>query len=245
MLEILFEDKDVIVVIKPYGVSSQNERGSASDMMSMLMNYFYEKGEKNSNPYVIHRLDKNVSGVMVYAKNKSAAASLSSQVSKRQMEKKYYAVLFMDGTSEEKFPKKGELKDLMYRDGSTNTSFVVKDNSEHTDAKMSHLSYEIIDEKNVEGVGFGLADICLYTGRHHQIRVQFGSRNCPLLGDKKYGKDRNILFEETLEPVDIARLKLRNISLYSYHISFNHPTTKKKMSFEKKPDFGIFKCFNI
>lgn len=244
MLDILFEDKDIIVLIKPYGISSQSERGSAGDMMSELMNYFHEKGEKDSVPYVIHRLDKNVSGAMVYAKNKLAAANLSSQVAKRLMEKKYFAILFADGIKEGKLSKEDELKDLMIRDGSSNTSFIVLD-KENRDAKMAHLSFKIIDEKNIKGTDFALADITLFTGRHHQIRVQFSNRKSPLLGDKKYGKERNKEFENAIEPMDMARLKPRNIALYSYSISFKHPKTNKQMSFSNKPTFGAFNCFDF
>lgn len=239
--KVLYEDKEIIIVIKPYGISSQSERGSAQDMISILTNYFHNNNEKNAIPYVVHRLDKNVSGVMVYAKNKNAAAELSKQIAKRDMEKKYLAVAFLG----EDVPKKAELVDMMYRDGSTNTSYIATDDVKDKDIKKAHLSYEILKEKNVCNERFGLIDITLHTGRHHQIRVQFANRNLWLLGDKKYGNEKMSEFMQKIQPMDIARLQLRNIALYSYSISFKHPVTKKRVTFESRPEYGIFKEFTV
>lgn len=221
-LKIIYEDDHIIVVDKPYGVASQTERGTGEDMVSILMNYFHESSVANSGkqkaaPYVgvVHRLDKNVGGVMVYGKTKASTAKLSAQMAEHTTEKAYYAIAY----SPENIGEEGVMTDYLIRDGRTNTSRVAgKTEWNLKDAKKAELSYKLI--KLSEDKDKGLFDIDLKTGRHHQIRVQFSSRGCPLLGDRKYGQEAN---------KDYAG---RNIELYCHHIGIKHPVTGKRMSFD-------------
>lgn len=243
-VNILYEDNDIIVVEKPYGISSQTERGSSQDMVSLLLNYFHQTDLKNTNkkppkvPYVgvVHRLDKNVGGVMVYGKNKSSASKLSGQISDRNTTKKYYAIIH----NGDRLPAEGTMTDILIRDGKTNTSRVADENEKNQpEAKKAELKYKLVrqvemeckSEKGVEKKKLYLADITLITGRHHQIRVQFSHRGCPLAGDRKYGAEEN------------RDINFKNIGLYCYSMTFKHPVTGKKMTFEKKPDNAMFNIF--
>lgn len=214
----IYEDDELLVVKKPAGVAVQTARMGQQDMVSLLKNYRAEKGEM---PYIglVHRLDQPVEGVMVFAKTKAAAAELSKQVSEREVDKYYYAVVLG------KLPEeKGELLDYLQKDGKSNTSKVVEKNA--ANAKKAELSYEVVDYME----GKCLIRIKLLTGRHHQIRVQMAHCGCPLYEDEKYGGTKN----EGYLP----------LALCSYKISFFHPITGKKMEFEIEPEgkafFGFF-----
>ncbi len=220
MVDILFEDKNIIVCVKPVGVSSQVERGYGEDMVSILMNHLHEDGCKNPYIGVIHRLDKMVGGIMVYAKNKESASKLSAQVASKAMVKKYYAILCQNMKE-----SNGKLTDYLVKDGKLNMSRVVKEGEK--DAKKAELIYSVCEEKE----GLFLADITLLTGRHHQIRVQFASRGCALYGDAKYNKDFN------------DEMKDKGLALFSYYLEFKHPITNKKVSYSIKPHSDIFNIF--
>ena len=232
-LNILYEDRDIIVCMKPAGVASQNERGFYEDMTSILMKYQKDRGTAAPYVGVVHRLDKMVSGVMVYAKNRQAAAALSQQIAAGSTEKKYYAVV-CHGESNIEIEKHGTMIDYLVRDGKTNTSRVsAKDDKM---SKRAELEYDILETKKIrysDGTQdvCSMADITLLTGRHHQIRVQFASRNMPLYGDAKYNKYYN------------WDMKQKGLALFSYSIGFRHPVTKKKMIFGCKPEEGIFAEF--
>lgn len=233
MLNILYEDNDIIVVIKPVGTASQTERSMSPDMVSLLMNH--QKATGIANPYVgvIHRLDKPVSGVMVYAKNKKAAAALSKDMAAHNWNKKYMAVVC---TRDELTPsdKQITLEDYLVRDGKTNTSRVCPPDT--ADSKKAVLNYRILATKSLSGfpslqkhispdipdINFlSLIDVELLTGRHHQIRVQFSSRDMMLWGDTKYGS---------------PSFKRTNVALFSYELSFKHPATGKKLVFNSEPE---------
>lgn len=210
--EILYEDEVIIVCRKEAGVPVQTSRAGQADMVSALKNYRVGKKEE---PYIglIHRLDQPVEGVMVFAKTKAAAAQLSAQVSSRQVEKQYLAVL--SGIPTE---KSGELRDYLLRDGKTNTSCVVPKGT--PGAKYACLSYEVLKadcERNRV-----LVRIMLHTGRHHQIRVQFAHAGCPVYADTKYG-----------EPLPGG--SYCPVALCSCRIGFVHPVTRQEMAFEIQP----------
>ncbi len=204
-MEILFEDESVIVAVKERGLLSE-ETPEKPNMVTKL------KEITNSEIYPIHRLDKEVGGVMVYAKTKNAAANLSKQVSDKIMEKTYTAVIH--GVPEES----GEMEDLLFFDKLKNKSFTVK--KERKGVKKALLSYEVKDSKDE----LSLVEVRLHTGRTHQIRVQFASRKMPLVGDRRYG----------------AKDDSKIIALFSSEISFIHPKTKEKMSFKKIPFEDVF-----
>ncbi len=150
---VLFEDKHIIVCVKPSGMPSQGDRRSSMDMVSYLKNYIKQKGCQGE-PYVglIHRLDQPVSGVMVFAKTPEAAKSLSRQIQNNQMKKEYLAVL--SGTLD---PKEKVLMDYLLKDGRTNTSSVVEKGT--TGSKLAELSYKILRTKEVDEKCYSLAAI--------------------------------------------------------------------------------------
>lgn len=235
-LDILYEDKDILVVRKPAFVASQEERGNAMDMVSAIKNHYAINKNKMVDVHVVHRLDKPVEGVMVYALNRSAAAKLSKAVADGSFNKNYYAILTelpqngknMGEVNDNVLNICGELCNFLLKDGRNNVSKVVKENTPN--AKKAMLKYEIVDEKEVEQRRLYLAKIKLLTGRHHQIRVQFANADAPLYGDKKYGNS-----DKTIEKEGVA--------LCSYKLEFDHPVSNKKMKFEITPENSIFRRF--
>ena len=157
-MEILYSDKDLVVLVKPVGMDSEHEVPAAL----------------GGEIYPIHRLDKNVGGVMVYAKTKTAAAALSKAVQEGTMVKEYVATVH--GAP----PGEGDWEDLLWKDSAKNKVFVVK--RERKGVKKARLEYKRLTEGETS-----LVRIRLHTGRSHQIRVQFSSRGFPLVGDHKYG----------------------------------------------------------
>lgn len=173
MIQILYQDTDIVVLVKPVGMSSE------SDVPKQL------KTQLNSEIYTLHRLDVPVGGVMVYAKNKQAAAKYSQMIAQGDdFEKTYLAVC--EGAFEQ---KSGVMEDILFKDSRKNKSFVVK--RERKGTKKAILHYEVKDEKQYNDKVLSLVQITLKTGRSHQIRVQFASRKHPLLGDGKYGSKVN------------------------------------------------------
>ena len=202
-MKVLYNDKDIAVVIKPAGVSSQASHDFDDDMITLI-----QKELNCDDVYVVHRLDKMVPGVMVYALNKDAAAKLSSQLSGSGFNKVYRAVL--DGIPKD---KKGELTDWLVKDDKANMSRVC--DAKTKGAKEAKLKYKVIENKYINGKQMSKVEIELITGRHHQIRAQFGSRNTPIVGDVKYG------YKGDPEPIALAAVEL----------TFSHPKTKKAMRY--------------
>ena len=158
-MEILYSDKELVVCIKPVGLDSETELPKAL------------KEQLGGEIFPLHRLDKNVGGVMVYARTKAAAATLSKAIQNSEMVKEYVARVH--GTP----PQEGVLTDLLFKDSRKNKVFVVK--KARAGVKEAKLQYRHLGE--------GLVHVRLFTGRSHQIRVQFSSRGFPLVGDHKYG----------------------------------------------------------
>ena len=220
-VNILYEDEQLFVVVKPPGMPSQAERSTALDMVSYLKNFLARKYGK-ANPYVavVHRLDRPVGGVMVYAKTPKAAAALSAQVARRVVSKTYLAVVC--GT----LPKQsGHLEDFLKKDGRTNLS-VVTENSQ--DSKKAVLDYEVIDVKEYAGARYSLVKILLGTGRHHQIRVQMAHAGAAVAGDTKYGSNTG---------------GFRQMGLFSQSLEFEHPVNHEQMHFSAAPSAEPFKIF--
>lgn len=194
-MEILHSDENIFVIIKPVGMDSEH------DVPKKLVE------EYGGEIFTLHRLDKNVGGVMVYARSKKTAAILSKAIQDGQMIKEYLARVH--GVP----PEEGVLEDLLFKDSRKNKVFVV--NRQRAGVKKAKLEYKRLTKEDES-----LVHIRLYTGRSHQIRVQFSSRGFPLVGDHKYGSKSN-----RKEPM-----------LFSHRITF--PYKGKDVSFEAKPSWA-------
>ncbi len=226
MLKVLYEDKEIIVVVKPAGVESQAAKKFAPDMISeirkhMVINKLCTPGKE---PYVavIHRLDKPVSGVMVYAKTKKAAAALSEQVQNRKMDKYYEAVVCGKPVN-----NVDNYVDYLKKSVDGNYSQVVDKGDK--EAKRAELSFEVLKTVDDQDDVLSLVRIHLLTGRHHQIRVQFSAHGCSLYGDGRY----NPAFANVRAPLALCAVSL----------AFDHPTTGKRMEFSIEPSGGAFDSF--
>ena len=175
MINIIYEDNHLLVVEKPINVPVQEDESKDNDLLNILKKYLKNKYNKQGNVYLglVHRLDRPVGGIMVFAKTSKCASRLSEQIRNKQFKKIYYAVL------EGNIFEKGVLKDRIYKDRRKN---IVKIDNK---GKESILNFEKLDYKN----NMSLVKINLETGRSHQIRIQFSSRGYPLYGDHKYNKN--------------------------------------------------------
>ena len=178
-LDILYEDNHIIVVFKPAGILSQADKSGDVDMLTIIKSYLKEKYNKPGNVYLglVHRLDRPVSGIMVFAKTSKAASRLSEEIRNNKMHKKYLAIIhgYLDvkeGTLVNRIEKLDNKKVLI----------------DTPKGKEAVLNYKVIKEKN----NLSLVDINLVTGRYHQIRLQFASINHPLYGDYLYNKHYEI-----------------------------------------------------
>lgn len=203
MISVLYEDGDLIVCEKPVGVLSQPDKsGQGEDMLSLLCEHLARPNDKKK-PYVglIHRLDRGVGGVMVFAKNERTAAALSTAVATHQVTKQYLAVVH--GCPEQ---PAGIWRDLLYKDCAAGKSYVV--DRERRGVKAASLAYRVLAALPESPYGpLSLLQIRLHTGRTHQIRVQCSSRGMPLVGDGKYGaRDHGV-----------------PMGLYSFRLTFAHP----------------------
>lgn len=200
MPEILYADAAVAVVVKPAGVLSQ---GDAEDAMPVLL-----QKQLGGAIFPVHRLDQPTGGVMVYARTQDAAAKLSAQMQSEAFGKEYLAVL--DGTPE---PAEGELHDLLFFDRQKGKSYAVR--RKRAGVKDARLAYRVL----AQAEGLTLVRVRLFTGRTHQIRVQFSSRGWPLTGDGKYGSRNN-----RCAP-----------ALWSAELHFAHPVTGETLTFRSQP----------
>ncbi len=216
MINIIYEDNHLLVVEKPVNIPVQEDDSKDLDFLTMLKDYIKKRDKKLGNVYLglVHRLDRPVGGIMVFAKTSKCASRLSEQVRTRTLKKTYYAVV------EGKLDEKGTFKDNLLKDTKTNIVKVDKR------GKEAILDYEIIDYKD----NLSLVKINLKTGRSHQIRVQFSSRNHPLYGDNKYNKNAKVG---------------EQIALFASSLELIHPTTKELLNFnlklKEKYPWNIFK----
>ncbi len=211
-LKVIYEDNHIIVVEKPVNIPSQGDKTGDVDMLTIIKEYLKEKYNKPGNVYLglIHRLDRPVGGVMVFAKTSKAAARLSEQVRDKVFKKKYLVI------ANGKFDKEtGVLSDYLLKNERKNMSRVVPEGTKNS--KYAELDYEVL--KYDEELNLSVLKINLHTGRHHQIRVQLSSRNHSIYGDQKYG----------------GRGHGKQICLWAYELTINHPITKEEMTFKSIP----------
>ena len=250
---ILYEDRDLLVCYKQPGLAVQSARLGVKDMVSILKTYLREQNPAAGEPYlgVVHRLDQPVRGLVLFAKNKKAAAALSSQLGDGRMQKRYLAIVRlcpgwedsiapcerMDSAgasentslSENADPESGNgltkrtLVDYLIKDAGTNLSRVVPEGT--PGAKRAELTYECMQVlQDAQGVPVkALLEIALHTGRHHQIRVQMAHAGMPLVGDRKYAPAAAP--DQDLFPL-----------LCAWKLVFFHPGTGRQMELCAPPD---------
>ena len=211
-MKILYEDNHIIVCIKEKGILSQADSSDKIDMLTILKDYIKEKYQKVGNVYLglVHRLDINTSGVMVFARTSKAAARLNDAINKHEFNKRYHALVEGRFNS---FDKQSLVSNI-YKDEKQKKSFI------RNDGKPSSLDFTPIKEYKIKNQDVTLIDVELHTGRFHQIRCQMASIGHPLYGDIKYGsKNNNELYY-----------------LCAYQLSFPHPITKEMMTFKMEEE---------
>ena len=201
-MEILYCDDSIVVCVKPQRVLSTDEPGGVPDLVRQAL------GDPNADVRTVHRLDRVVGGLMVLARNAAAASELSRQIRDGEFQKEYLAVVHGEPGE-----PSGELRDLLYRDKARRMTMVATELGKGVQEAI--LRYRVLSKAE----GMSKVQIELLTGRTHQIRVQFASRNMPLVGERKYS---------TLEdPCPIA--------LWSHRLGFKHPVTGEELNYMKEP----------
>lgn len=212
-LNVLYEDNQVIVVVKPQNVPSQADESGDMDLLSMVKAYVKEKYNKPGEAFIglVHRLDRPTGGIMVFARNSKSASRLSAQLVSHEMKKTYYAVC--QGVPQ---IKSGSLVNYLKKDEKENIVKIVPQSEQGV--KKAELTYKVLQNSDTES----LVEVNILTGRSHQIRVQFAGIGCPVLGDNKYGKDKT--------------RASKNLGLWAGRLEFIHPVSKQKMVFVASPD---------
>jgi len=218
-LEILYEDNHLIVVVKPVNILSQKDITNDIDMVTIVKEYIKEKYHKPGNVYLglVHRLDRVVGGIMVFAKTSKAAKRISQQIKNHTFKKTYLAVVSNNIKKDNDF-----FIDYLEKDKDGFSKVVNKDIG-----KYSSLSYEVIERVEYKA----LVKINLQTGRHHQIRVQFATRKYPICGDQRYGE------------LDNTQIALWAYSIEFVHPVTKEILTFTKLP-TNKPYFQLFKYIN-
>ncbi len=239
--EIIYEDGDVLVIYKPAGLAAQTAAVGQADVVSELKNHIAASGVRLPYLGIIHRLDQPVEGLLVFARNKKAAAALTGQLKGQEagdtLHKRYYAVVYGSPSRRE-----GELVNYMYQDKS-GKAVIVRESGENADGgregglpKRAVLQYKVLQTVQApSGEEISLADIRIETGRFHQIRAQLAHAQMAILGDRKYGDEAAL---------DCSRrLGIRETALCAYSLSFVHPATGKRLDFQIAPRSRAFTFF--
>jgi 23S rRNA pseudouridine1911/1915/1917 synthase len=212
MIPILYEDNHVLVVVKPPNVPSQEDESGDPDMLTLLKRDLKERYQKPGNVFLalVHRLDRPVGGVMMFAKTSKAASRLSEEVRTRNIHKRYLAVVHGRPS-----PDAARLEHYLVKNNRTNTVTVT--HRQDPMGKLAVLHYEWLASNGP----YSLVGVTLETGRPHQIRVQLAHIGCPIFGDQRYGANMNKIGQQ--------------IALWSHQLSFTHPVKKERMSFTSPP----------
>jgi 23S rRNA pseudouridine1911/1915/1917 synthase len=215
-LQIIYEDKDILVVDKPAGLLTVVTKTNKTKTVEYILNDYIRKGSLKSRKQVftVHRLDQWTTGVLVFAKSEEIMLRLKTQW--KDMEKKYVAVVHGQ------FPEK---EGLITSYLSEDKAYKVHSTTDAAKGKLSHTAYKVLKETGQ----FSLLEINLLTGRKNQIRVHMSDKGHPVVGDRKYGKttDRD-----------------KNLALHSKSISFRHPSSNEKMTFKAKIPNYFHKLLN-
>ena len=213
MIEIISKTKDYVIIYKPVGIPSQSDPSGDKDAMTMCSEILRQNGE-SSELYLIHRLDRVVGGLIVFARNKKSSATLSSLVAEHNITKEYFAVV--EGRAEG-----GIMRDYLYKDATLGKAFVT--DRKRSGVKEAELEYTALDTVSLDNREISLVRVRLKTGRFHQIRAQFSSRRMPLIGDKKYGS---------------RDFKAKSPSLFATRLAFCF--NGKEVSESKLPDLSVY-----
>lgn len=230
-LRIIYEDEHILTVYKPAGLAVQTAHVGEPDAVSELKKYLKPKGAAQP-PYlgIVHRLDQPVEGVLVFAKNKVAAAKLSEQLAGGILNKKYCAAVCGKPPQ-----KEGSLTDYLLKESASSMARVVTESADKfPEARKAVLHYRLAGQL-AEPAAVSFLDIHIETGRFHQIRAQLSHAGMPILGDSKYGNAVSAALSR--------RLSVHNAALCAYEISFSHPATGRPMRFEIRPAGSIFAGF--
>ena len=214
-IRVLYEDNHLLVVEKPANVPVQADASGDEDLLTACKGYIKEKYQKPGEVYLglVHRLDRPVGGVMVFARTSKAAARLTEQFSAHRARKRYAAAVEGDA------PAEGRLTDFLMKNESTNTTAVVAVGT--PGAKQAKLSFRTLAREK----GLSLLDVDLQTGRPHQIRVQLSHAGYPIHGDQRYNPAAKVG---------------EQIRLWAYALTIAHPTLKEEMTFYALPPFPEF-----
>ena len=232
--DIVYEDEYMIAVIKPYGIPSQADQSNEEDMLSIVKNYLFDTSDSDEEPYlaVINRLDRPVSGIILFAKDEKTAAALSDMIQDRQIDKYYQAVVMGEPSEPE-----GDFSDYLVADKKTNVSKIVPKDTKG--AKKAELSYEVLDGLETDIGPLTYLLIQLHTGRHHQIRCQLAYHGMPIYGDKKYGRSPKSSKNKGKTSKN-KQDNIREIGLYSTRIEFTHPITGEEIVLHREPEGQAF-----
>lgn len=222
-LTVLYEDNQIVVVIKPQNVPTQADSSGDEDMLSKVKAYVKEKYNKEGDAFIglVHRLDRPTGGIMVFARNSKSAKRLSEQFATHDVEKTYFAIT--NGVLKIKNQK---LVNYLKKDEKENLVKVVP--MSENGAKKAELVYNFLEDNGKES----LVEVKILTGRSHQIRVQLANIGHSLVGDVKYGKQKGTTSK---------------LGLWAGKLAFNHPTTKERLVFMAMPDETVvpWKKFNL
>lgn len=254
-LDIVYEDNYMIAVVKPYGTPSQSDHSNREDMVSIVKNYLFDRGDADEEPYlaVINRLDRPVAGILLLAKTEEAAAKLSDLIQDRKIEKCYQAVVCGEIPEDE-----GTFTDWLLADKKENIAKVVPEGTKG--AKKAVLSYEVLDVIETDEGLFTYVLVHLETGRHHQIRCQMAAHGYPIYGDVKYGSGERKGSPGAVQkgpkgngkgkpggkagPKGFGKTGKKpaapEIGLYSTRITFTHPYTGEEVFLHREPEGRAF-----
>tara|TARA_B100001063_G_C16664912_1_gene503078 strand:+ start:28 stop:1008 length:981 start_codon:yes stop_codon:yes gene_type:complete len=239
-LDIVFEDKDILVINKPKGMVVHPGAGNYENTLVNALLFKYKKNLSDINgklrPGIVHRIDKETSGLLVVAKNNLSHANLGNQFSKHTISRKYLCLSW--GVVR---PLSGKISTLITRDRKNRQLMTVSD----INGKKAITNYKTIKVFSIKDIPkISLIECELETGRTHQIRVHLKYKGTSLLGDKQYGK-KNVKFKKINNEFFIKLNKLSGQALHAKTLEFSHPSTKKWMSFSSNLPNGFKKILNL
>ena len=239
-LDIIYEDKDILVINKPKGMVVHPGAGNYENTLVNALLFKYKKNLSDINgslrPGIVHRIDKETSGLLLIAKNNFSHANLSDQFSKHTVKRKYLCLSW--GVVR---PLNGKITTMITRDKKNRQLMTVSD----INGKKAITNYKTVKVFNLKDIPkISLIECELETGRTHQIRVHLKYKGTSLLGDKQYGK-KNLKFKKINKEFFIKLNELSGQALHAKTLGFIHPVTKKKMNFDSKLPEGFKKILNL